>query len=103
MGITVVSSLILLAIIGMILYLYGANDSEKKVINGLRAFGFFLIFLQTIIIFLRIPITYANEVTTIKVVMLAIGYLLVALSFLFEVLSLRKNSKPMKRKKSGKK
>ena len=103
MGITVVSSILLMGIIVMILYIYGIDSPDRKVISGLRAFGFFLMFIQTIVVFIRIPITYANQVTTFKVVTMSMGYLLIVLSLVFEVLHLKSYEKKSKPKKVSRK
>ena len=99
MGITIISSIILVSIIVMLLYLYHKYVNEKKYIKLFQAFGFLLIFLQTIIIFLPISMDYANQVTTFKVVSLMFGYLLVAVSFVFELLILKSSKRVKKNRK----
>lgn len=98
-GLTVVSSLVLFGILLMLLYMYRKDNSNTKFVKLFQLFGFLLIFIQTIVIFLPIEITYANQVTTFKVVSLMFGYLLIATSFLFEILAM----KPTKKKRPKKK
>jgi asparagine N-glycosylation enzyme membrane subunit Stt3 len=101
LGISVFSSIVLLAISIVTILLYGKQPESRKKINMFRVLGFMLLFLLAIIIYIPMPATYADGVITGRLVGSAIAYLLLGTSFVFEFLDM-KNTKLVKSRKRRK-
>ena len=90
MGVSVFSAVMLLGIAVMSILVYGRDTSTRKRAHLMQVIGFTLLFLQSIVIYIPMPATYADPVITLRLIVQALAYVFIGMSFLFELLPVEK-------------
>ncbi|MFW6230930.1 MAG: hypothetical protein ACOC32_02810 [Nanoarchaeota archaeon] len=98
LGFSVSISVILLGLTVLALVVYGKSDKERKVFWRLQIIGFLLLFLQSAILYIPIPITFQDTVITVKLLTSSLAYVVLGASFVVHVMDMKKGAKKTRKK-----